>query len=165
MPVFAYEKASGERTADDVRRRLPCLGDELDAKWMWTVEVYISDSLMYFEVTSPRSTALMRQTTQQHHRSGPSSNFNPFNVKVFQIRLQLFQSARVDRSLACPRLYLTRRCVLDATISTSYWFRTFVIASSWTAIPAPRLRTNIMIRIVSIFCYCDILLIVLLESH
>ena len=29
--------------------------------------------LMYFEVTSPRSTALMRQTTQQHHRAGPSS--------------------------------------------------------------------------------------------
>ena len=48
MPVFAYEKASGERTADDVRRRLPCLGDELDAKWMRTVEVYISDSIDVF---------------------------------------------------------------------------------------------------------------------
>ena len=44
---------------------------------------------------------------------------NPSNDKVFQICLELFQSARVDRSLACPRLYLTRRCVLDATIATA----------------------------------------------
>jgi hypothetical protein len=28
-------------------------------------------------------------------------------------------SARVDRSLACPRLYLTRLCFVDATIATA----------------------------------------------
>ena len=68
---------------------------------------------------------------------------NPSNDKVFQICLELFQSARVDRSLACPRLYLTRRCVLDATIATalltgfthSRGHR--MVASAWPGFPAP----------------------------
>ena len=44
---------------------------------------------------------------------------NPSNDKVFQLCLEVFQSARVDRSLACPRLYLTRLCFVDATIATA----------------------------------------------
>ena len=71
---------------------------------------------------------------------------NPSNDKVFQICLELFQSARVDRSLACPRLYLTRRCVLDATIATapptgfSHSWGHRMVASSWTGFPAPWCR-------------------------